>query len=110
MKRALTWAGGALGLAALWRFLRRNQEGERLAPAPVPESDPAAELRAKLDEARDAASDRDDFDAAEGQPLDEVERAPAAPEPPPSLDERRRVIHEKAQQALDEMQQPAPDE
>jgi hypothetical protein len=105
VKRALAWVGGALGLAALWRLLRQEQEAGR--PAPTSEPDPAAELRAKLDEARDAAADRDDFDAAEGQPLDEVERAP---EPSGSLEERRRAIHEKAQQALGEMQQPKPDE
>lgn len=112
MRRALAWVGGALGLAALWRFLRQEQEAARPAPAPpepslATEPDPASELRAKLDEARDAASDRDDYDAAEGQPLDEVERAP---EPPGSLEERRRAIHEKAQQALGEMQQPGRDE
>jgi outer membrane biosynthesis protein TonB len=138
--RLLTWLGGALGLAALWRFLRREQEAARRAPGPAPAADavpdPAAELRAKLEEARDTADDRDDFDAAEGQPLDQVgrtqpeleaepapepepepepeveqEHEPAQePEPPRSLDERRRAIHEKAQQALGDMQQPGRDE
>jgi hypothetical protein len=108
VKRALTtWVGGALGLAALWRFLRQEREAARAAPAPPPEADPAAELRARLDEARDAAEDRDDFDAAEGQPLDEVE---GAAEPARSVEDRRRAIHEKAQQALGEMQQPGKDE
>jgi hypothetical protein len=115
MGRLLTWLGGALGLAALWRFLRQEQQAQRHEP----ERDPAAELRAKLDEARGAADDRDEYDAAEGQPVNEV-RGPAsaagadepeAPEPPPSsLEERRRAIHEKAQQALGEMQRPVRDE
>ena len=120
----MTWLGGALGLAALWRFLRREHEAAQRRPPEVtaePEhaADPAADLRAKLDEARQATDDRDEYDAAEGQPLDEVETprpvepveagAPVDAADPRSLDERRRAIHEKAQQALGEMQRP-PDE
>ena len=94
MKRGLAWLGGALGLAALWR-LRRRAAGafER------PQSDPADELRARLEQAREAPDDRDEFDAAEGQPLDEVGAAR-------SIEERRRAIHEQAQQALGEMRRP----
>ena len=126
MGRALAWLGGAFGLAALWRFLKQEQAQQQQSR---PQTDPAAELRAKLEQAREAPDDRDAFDAAEGQPVDEVERvrspAPAAPgpaeaeaeeapvaeaEPPRSLEERRRAIHEKAQQALGEMNGPGPDE
>ena len=109
MRRLLTGLAGAIGLAWLWRFLHP-------APAPPPPpADPAEELRAKLEQARTGGDDRDEFDAAEGQPLDEVGRppapAPAEPEPADpepseqalSLDERRRAVHEKAQQALGEM-------
>ena len=85
--RALAWLGGALGLAWLWR---------RLQPKPQPRPDPAAELRERLDQARETADDRDEFDAAEGQTLDEVGE-------PRSLEERRRAIHEQAQRALDQM-------
>ena len=60
-------------------------------------ADPADELRARLEQARDAPDDRDEFDAAEGQPVDEVGA-------PRSIEERRRAIHEQAQQALGEMQ------
>lgn len=95
MGRLLTGLGGAFGLAWLWRLLRREQVGRQ-----PPQPDPAAELRTKLEQARRAADDRDEFDAAEGQPVDEVEP------PSLSLDERRRAIHEKAQQALGEMNRP----
>jgi hypothetical protein len=107
MGRLLTGIGGALGLAWLWRFLRREQEAQR-----VEQPDPAAELRAKLELAREAADDRDEFDAAEGQPLDEAELPLSLEEAeaPLSLDERRRAIHEKAQQALGEMNRPGGDE
>jgi outer membrane biosynthesis protein TonB len=123
MRRGLAWLGGALGLAALWRYLQQESH----APPPVvePAPDPAAELRAKLEEAREAADDRDDYDAAEGQPVDQAEPREPEPEPEPeaesepepepepepgetrSLEERRRAIHEKAQEALGEMQRPA---
>ncbi|HSO00975.1 MAG TPA: hypothetical protein VLS46_00495 [Gaiellaceae bacterium] len=93
MKRGLAWLAGALGLAALLRLRRRERRPGTAPP------DPAAELRRKLDEAQQAVDDRDAFDAAEGQPLDEVE-------PPRSIEERRRAIHEKAQQALGEMHRP----
>lgn len=123
MGRLLTWLGGALGLAALWRFLKREHEAAQPHHAPPAPSvpppaadDPAAALRAKLEEAREAEDDRDEYDAAEGQPLDAVESAapaeataPAEPAESRSLDERRRAIHEKAQEALGEMQRP-PDE
>ena len=121
MGRLLTGLAGALGLAWLWRRLHREQ-----AQTQAPEPDPAAELREKLAQAREAADDRDEFDAAEGQPVDEIERTPPAAEPDPeaetepdpepdseasvSLDERRRAIHERAQQALGEMGQLGRDE
>lgn len=117
MGRLLTWLGGALGLAALWRFLRREQKAQRRPPAPTPpEPDPAVELRARLDAARETPDDRDEFDAAEGQPLEEarpvaLEEPPWTSEPPArSLEERRRAVHEKAQEALGEMQRPGSDE
>jgi hypothetical protein len=114
MGRLLTGLGGALGLAWLWRFLTREHAQQQQPPR----HDPAEELRAKLAQAREAADDRDEFDAAEGQPVDEVERPRPAPaeveadeeETPLSLDERRRAIHEKAQQALGEMNRPGRDD
>ena len=96
MRRLVTGLGGALGVAALLRLLRRRQT----APY-TPAADPAAELRRKLAEARGAGDDRDEFDAAEGQPLDTA--AAGEESPPRSLDERRRAIHEQAQEALEEM-------
>jgi type IV secretory pathway VirB10-like protein len=115
MGRLLAGLASAFGLAWLWRKL----QGQRTPPQ-APQEDPAAELRARLEQARIADDDRDEFDAAEGQPVDEVERPPVAPEAAEaleapeepeeepqeqtlSLDERRRAVHEKAQQALGEM-------
>jgi hypothetical protein len=94
MRRVLAWIAGGLGLAALLRLRRRAA-----TVSDRPDTDPAEALRAKLEQARAAADDRDEFDAAEGQPVDEVEQ-------PRSIEERRRAIHEQAQRALGEMQRP----
>lgn len=90
MRRGAAWIGGALGLAALWRLLRRR-------PSEPAGADPAEELRRKLAEAREAGGARDEDEAGE-TPVDAAE-----PAPPRSLEERRAAVHEKAQEALDEM-------
>ncbi|MDX6486309.1 MAG: hypothetical protein QOF43_1462 [Gaiellaceae bacterium] len=83
MRRLTAWLAGFAGGAALYRVFRRS-------PAPV--SDPAAELKAKLAEAKAAGDDREEFEAGE-TPVDE------AADP----DERRRSVHETARTAIDEM-------
>ena len=119
MRKLLTGFAGAVGAAALWRFLTRKPrpaaEGPPAVPAPAADTvaetgpDPAEELRRKLAEARDTVDDRDEFDAAEGTPVDQVEEPPplkpGQPEEPHSLEERRRAVHQQAQDALDRMQQ-----
>jgi outer membrane biosynthesis protein TonB len=86
MRRLLTWLGLAAGALAFWRWTHRRPK-----PAPPAEDDPAVELKRKLAESR-----------SEEQP------ATAEPEPPPeepnaSIDERRRAVHDRARQAIDEM-------
>ena len=90
---------GGFGAAALLRMLRRRR-ADTDAPG-APGGDPAAELRRRLAQAREAPDDRDEFDAAEGVPLDQVERAG-------SLEERRRAVHERAQAALEHMRESEP--
>lgn len=104
VRRAFAWVGGAFGAAALLRFLRRGRGGGDGLPGATPE-DPAAELRRRLAEARGAADDRDDYDAAEGVPVDAAE--PTAPDGR-SLEERRRAVHEGAQDVLDRMREVDP--
>ena len=55
MKRALLVVAGALGLTALWRHRQRRQRQEELPAGP----DPAAQLRAKLDETKAAAAEEE---------------------------------------------------
>jgi hypothetical protein len=85
VRRLLAWlAGAAGGLAAYRAATRRTNE-----PAPAVELDPAAELRAKLAQARGAEPE-----------------APASdpePDPEPDADARRRAVHEGARATLDEM-------
>lgn len=94
---------GGFGAAALLRLLRRRRALDGAHGAATAD-DPAGELRRRLDEAREAADDRDEFDAAEGVPLDQVE-------PRASVEERRRVIHEQGQTTLENMRrhEPPPD-
>ena len=93
MRRGLAWLAGALGIAALIRSRRRRQLDEAWAPAPAPAptpppaTDPADDLRAALDETR-----------AEEPPAEE----------PASLEERRRKVHERAQEAIDAMRDTEP--
>jgi hypothetical protein len=100
MRKLLTGLAGAIGVAALWRLLTRTSPEQRAEQPPEqpPGPDPADELRRKLAEARETEDDRDDYDAAEGTPVDHVEE-------PRSLEERRRAVHEQAQEALSRMQQ-----
>ena len=89
MRRLVGWVGGAVGGAAVYRWLRRRSQVE----APVAESESAEsderadELRARLAETR--ASD---------------EPSPAEPdEPPEAVEERRQRVHDEGRAALDEM-------
>jgi hypothetical protein len=85
----------------VFRWLRRKREDE-------PEVDPAAELRAKLEESR-AADDRDEFESGE-TPVDRADPDASAPAPAvtPPADEadpeaRRRTVHEQARARIDEL-------
>jgi hypothetical protein len=90
---ALLTGGLAVGLAALWRVVRRRPPGW-VEPEPVP--DPrAGELRRRLDESRPVVEDRDEFEAGETT----VDTVQAVPEP----DERRRQVHAEGRSAVDRM-------
>ena len=94
---------GGFGAAALLRVLRRRRALDGAHGAATAD-DPAGELRRRLDEAREATDDRDEFDAAEGVPLDQVE-------PAISVEQRRGAVHEQGQAALEDMRrsEPPPD-
>jgi hypothetical protein len=80
VKGLLAALAGIFGIA-WWR--------RRVQPAAP---DHAADLRAKLAEAR-AADDRDEFEAGE-KPVDEV---------PDDVDARRRDVHERTRRQIDEL-------
>lgn len=88
MRKALLSLAGALGVAALLRALRRRPAPPVEAPA---EPDPADALRATIAEASEQAQ------APEREPT---------PDQQGTLEERRRRVHERAQEAIDAMQEP----
>ena len=80
---------GLLGIGAA-AALRRRRASNRLSQARGADSH-AEELKRRLEEARAAAADRDEFEAGE-QAVDQAEA---------SVDERRRGVHEAARDVID---------
>lgn len=90
MRRALTWLAGLAGIAALLRRRSRQRSGVPQSLPSLAETtavDPAVELRQRLDDAR----------TADPAPSPDVES-------PLSLDERRARVHERATEAITQMQ------
>lgn len=83
MKRLLALVAGGLGLGALLRR-RRYHPAAELGPSP------ADDLRAKLAETRNAAS--------EEEPATDEPESPTA-----DVDDRRRSVHDRARDAIDEL-------
>ena len=97
---ALLTGGIAVGIAALWRAIRRRPECW-VEPEPV---DPRAdELRKRLDESRGVVEDREEFEGAETT-VDAVEDVPADPA------ERRQAVHAQGRDAVDRMRGSTPEE
>jgi hypothetical protein len=89
MRRLLTSLGLAAGALAFWRWRLRHRR-----PVPAVE-DPAKALKRKLAESRS--------DEPPAAPAPEGATTPEPGEPQTSLDERRRAVHDRARQAIDEM-------
>jgi len=89
MRRLFAWVAGAAGGLAAYRALK----GRRVEPETAHDAR-AEELKARLAQARDAADDRDEFEAGEVT-VDEAE--PLDPQA------RRAAVHEQGRAALDEM-------
>jgi hypothetical protein len=101
VKRILTLLAGLAGGAIGAVLLRRRRAPRQLAPAG---RDPRAEdLRRKLSQARDAAADEEDFQAAGmGGDTVAVDQPPARPTRE-EADSLRRRTHERGREAADEM-------
>jgi hypothetical protein len=97
---ALLTGGIAVGIAALWRTIRRRPEGwVELEPVDAR----ADALRRRLDESRAVVEDREEFEGAETT-VDTVQDVPADPA------ERRRAVHVEGRDAVDRMRGSTPEE
>jgi hypothetical protein len=92
MRRTVTWIAGLVGIAALARWIRGRRRASVLPESDLGGADPALELRSKLAETREQPSP----DPGATVETDEIDGSS-------TIDERRARIHEKAQQAIDEM-------
>jgi hypothetical protein len=93
MKRLLAWVAGAAGGLAAYRAVKVKGSRPRTEADAVADAR-AQELKARLQQARDAPDDRDAFESGE-VPVDE-----AVPLDPHA---RRAQVHEQGRAALDEM-------
>jgi hypothetical protein len=92
---ALLLGGAVVAGAAAYRMLLRRP------PAPTVPEPHAEALKSKLAEAREAADDREEFEAAE-TPVDRAETVP------PELSERRASVHERGRQVAEQMRKGSP--
>jgi hypothetical protein len=99
---------GALAGAAAALFLRRR--GARTAPPTMaPATPPDEDLRRRLDEARAAAVDEAEFEAAGmgAETIVSEEESSREPMPANEFEAMRRRVHEEARAAADEMRRRA---
>ena len=97
MRRPLALATGALAALGLYRLLggRRRQVAPPLPEAPSAAPDPRAEeLRRRLEESRELAGEREEFEAAE-TPVDRAEA--------PRVEDRRRRVHDEGRDVVARM-------
>jgi hypothetical protein len=102
-QKAALLAGAVAGAVAA--VLIRGRRAAHEAP-PAPDDPRAAELREKLAQAREAAADETDFEAA-GMGAETIV---ADDEAAADVDARRRSVHEQGRAAADEMRRSAEDE
>ena len=97
--RRLAWLAALAGLLAGVARAFRRSSAVAPPPAAADDGDPRAEeLRRRLAEARTVVAEREDFESAEVT-VDEAE--PAGP----SIEERRRGVHDAGRAAAEEMRQ-----
>ena len=100
--------GALAGAAAAFLLGRRRSQPPAAAPAQAP-SPPEEDLQAKLAEAREAAVDEAEFNAAgmAGETIVSDDPRPAEPAPANEFEAMRRRVHEEARAAAEEMRRQA---
>jgi hypothetical protein len=104
--------GALTGAAAAFLFGRRRRQPPAPGPAaraPAPPAPPEEDLQARLAEAREAAVDETEFNAAgmAGETIAAEEPGPAEPAPANEFEAMRRRVHEEARAAAEEMRRRA---
>jgi len=118
MRRRFFWLLALAG--AVWLYLRRGARRPQPVDQVPPTSDPADELRRKLDETKDREPETSYPAESEPAPagvlgVEEPHSEPAEPVEPSApgvsddLDARRRELHEQARSAADEMRRTSSD-
>jgi hypothetical protein len=101
--------GAIAGAAAAFLLGRRRRQPPAPAQAPAPPPSAEEDLHAKLAEAREAAVDEAEFNAAgmAGETIVAEESRPAEPVPADEFEAMRRRVHEEARAAAEEMRRRA---
>ncbi len=107
MRRRFFWLAALAGI--VWLYLRRG--ARRPEPVQVPPaSDPAEELRRKLEQTKESGDAPAAPAASEQVPQPQAEATgPSAPADSEELDAKRREVHERARSASDEMRRSSSD-
>jgi hypothetical protein len=109
-KEALALGALAGAAAAFLLGRRRSQQQAPASPrAAAPPASPGGDLQAKLAEAREAAVDEAEFNAAgmAGETIVAEDPPPAEPAPANEFEAMRRRVHEEARAAAEEMRRQA---
>ena len=107
-KEALALGALAGAAAAFLLGRKRSQQAPASPRTPAPAS-PEEDLQAKLAEAREAAVDEAEFNAAgmAGETIVAEDPPPAEPSPANEFEAMRRRVHEEARAAAEEMRRKA---
>ena len=108
-KEALALGALAGAAAAFLLGRRRSQQAPASPRAPESPAPPEEDLQAKLAEAREAAVDEAEFNAAgmAGETIVAEDPPPAEPAPANEFEAMRRRVHEEARAAAEEMRRQA---
>jgi len=105
MRRRFLWLVALAGV--VWLYLRRGARRPQPVVQIPPSTDPAEDLRRKLEETKERADEPVSHLATPEPAAEPLE--PSAPAGTDDLDAKRRDVHERARAAADEMRRSSTD-